>query len=183
MYAAASLLHLYTAGYGVFEPRIRRSIHLLFLVPLIFLAFPFRRNLPKDRPSAFDWLWAGLSSLGSLYLIWDADWLNHRWEGASAVLPMEVVLGSIMVLLAIEACRRSLSPWMAMTISVSLVYPGTGQFLPGVLNFTGYSFPPLVEFMYLAGDEGMYGFLAGISANILFIYVLFASVTMKAGVG
>src|SRR6266498_3890464 len=37
--------------------------------------------------------------------------------------------------------------------------------------------------MYLAGDAGMDGFLTGISANILFIYVLFASVMMKAGVG
>jgi TRAP transporter 4TM/12TM fusion protein len=37
--------------------------------------------------------------------------------------------------------------------------------------------------MYLAGDEGMYGFLTGISANILYIYVLFAAVMMKAGVG
>ena len=52
-----------------------------------------------------------------------------------------------------------------------------------MLNFKGYAFPRLVEFMYLAGDEGMYGFLTGISANILFIYVLFASIMMKAGVG
>jgi len=150
---------------------------------LIFLAFPFNRRSPKGRPSAFDWLWAGLSSLASLYLIWDADRLNHRWEGASPVLPVEVVLGSIMALLVIEACRRSLSPWMAVTISLSLVYLATSQWFPGVLNFKGYSFPRLVEFMYLAGDEGMYGFLTGISANILFIYVLFASIMMKAGVG
>ncbi len=181
--ASASLFHLYTAGYGVFEPRIQRSIHLLFLVPLIFLAFPFNRRSPKDRPSALDWLWAGLSSLASLYLIWDSDRLNHRWEGASPVLPLEVVLGSIMAVLVVEACRRSLSPWMAVTISASLIYLGTSQWFPGVLNFKGYSFPRLVEFMYLAGDEGMYGFLTGISANILFIYVLFASVMMKAGVG
>ena len=44
-------------------------------------------------------------------------------------------------------------------------------------------FPRMVEFVYLAGDEGMYGFLTGISSNILFIYVLFAAVMMKAGVG
>ena len=167
----------------MFEPRIQRSIHLLFLVPLTFLAFPFDRRSPANRPSAFDWAWAALSAVGSLYIIWDADRLNHRWEGASPVLPVEVVLGSMMALLVIEACRRSLSPWMAVTISVSLVYLATSQWFPGVLNFKGYSFPRLVEFMYLAGDEGMYGFLTGISANILFIYVLFASVMMKAGVG
>ncbi len=88
-----------------------------------------------------------------------------------------------MVCLVIEACRRSLSPWMALTISVSLVYLATSQWFPGVFNFKGYSFSRMVEFMYLAGDEGIYGFLTGISANILFIYVLFAAVMMKAGVG
>ena len=181
--ASASLFHLWTAGYGTFEPRIQRSIHLLFLVPLIFLVFPFNQRSPKDRPSAFDWVWAALSAAASLYLIWDKDRLNMRWEGASSVQPIEVVIGCVMVLLVIEACRRSLSPWMALTISVSLLYLGTSQWFPGVFHFKGYTFPRLVEFMYLAGDEGMYGFLTGISANILFIYVLFAAVMMKAGVG
>jgi TRAP transporter 4TM/12TM fusion protein len=158
-------------------------VHLLFLVPLVFIAFPFRPSSPRTRPSRFDWLWAALTAVGSLYLIWDADRLNHRWEGASPVLPIEVVLGSMMAVLVIEACRRSLSPWMAVTISVSLVYLGTSQWIPGLLNFKGYSFPRMVEFVYLTGDEGMYGFLTGISSNILFIYVLFAAVMMKAGVG
>ncbi len=152
-------------------------------MPLVFLAVPFRASSPRTRPSALDWLWAALSAVGSLYLIWDADRLNHRWEGASPVLPIEVVLGSMMALLVIEACRRSLSPWMAVTISVSLVYLGTSQWIPGLFNFKGYSFPRMAEFVYLTGDEGIYGFLTGISSNILFIYVLFAAVMMKAGVG
>jgi TRAP transporter 4TM/12TM fusion protein len=158
-------------------------VHLLFLVPLVFVAFPFRPSSPQTRPSRLDWLWAALTAVGSLYLIWDADRLNHRWEGASPVLPIEVVLGAIMAVLVIEACRRCLSPWMAVTISVSLVYLATSQWIPGLFNFKGYSFPRMVEFVYLAGDEGMYGFLTGISSNILFIYVLFAAVMMKAGVG
>ena len=158
-------------------------MHLLFLVPLVFVAFPFRSTSPRTRPSRLDWLWAALTALGSLYLIWDADRLNHRWEGASPVLPIEVVLGSMMAVLVIEACRRSLSPWMAVTISVSLLYLATSQWVPGLFNFKGYSFPRMVEFVYLTGDEGIYGFLTGISSNILFIYVLFAAVMMKAGVG
>ena len=46
--AAASLFHLYTAGYGVFEPRVQRSLHLLFLVPLIFVLYPFRARSPRS---------------------------------------------------------------------------------------------------------------------------------------
>jgi TRAP transporter 4TM/12TM fusion protein len=181
--AAAALFHFYTAGYGTLEPRLQRAVHLLFLIPLVFLAFRFNSRSPKTRPSGFDWLWAAITALASLYHIWNADRLNHRWEGASPVLPIEVIIGSVMAALVIEACRRSLSPWMAVTISVSLVYLATSQWIPGLFNFKGYSFPRMVEFVYLAGDEGMYGFLTGISSNILFIYVMFAAVMMKAGVG
>jgi len=181
--AAASLLHLYTAGYGVFEPRVMRGLHLLFLVPLVFLLFPFSRRSPQHRPSAVDWGAAALAFAACAYQILNVERLNERWVGASAVLPVEVVLGSIMVLLVIEACRRSLSRWMAVTIAVFLVYLATSAWMPGILHFKGYTFPRMVEMMFLAGDEGIYGFLTGISANILFIYVLFACVMMKAGVG
>src|SRR3989304_3110418 len=114
--AAPSLLHLYTAGYGVFEPRVMRGLHLLFLVPLVFLLFPFSRRSPQHRPSAVDWGAAALAFAACAYQILNVERLNERWVGASAVLPVEGVLGSTMVLLVIEACRRSLSPRMAVRI-------------------------------------------------------------------
>ena len=181
--AAASLFHFYTAGYGVYEPRIQRSLHLLFLVPLVFVLFPFGTRSPRERPSAWDWLWTALSLVTSGYLIWDSNRLNHRWEGASDVLRVEVVLGTLMVGLVIEACRRSLSRWMAATIGVALVYLATCQWFPGAFHFKGFTYPRMVEVVYLGGDDGMFGFLTGISSNILFIYVLFGSVLMQAGVG
>jgi len=181
--AAASLVHLYTAGYGVFEPRVQRSLHLLFLVPLIFVLYPFRGSSPKHRPSAWDWLWAAVTFIASAYLIWDRDRINHRWEGASDVLAHEVVLGTAMALLVVEACRRSLSRWMAVTICVALVYLATCQWFPGAFHYRGFTYPRMIEVLYLGGDDGMYGFLTGISSNILFIFVLFGMVLMKAGVG
>jgi TRAP transporter 4TM/12TM fusion protein len=181
--AAASLLHFYTAGYGVFEPRIQRSLHLLFLVPLVYVLFPFRARSPQHRPSAWDWGWAALGLLASGFMIWDSRRLNHRWEGATDVLPIEVVLGTIMVVLVIEACRRALSRWMAVTIGVALVYLATCQWLPGAFHYKGFTYPRMIEVLYLGGDDGIYGFLTGISSNILFIYVLFGAVLMQAGVG
>jgi TRAP transporter 4TM/12TM fusion protein len=41
----------------------------------------------------------------------------------------------------------------------------------------------MVEVLFLAGDEGIFGFLTGISSNILYIYILFASFMLFAGVG
>jgi len=51
---AASLFHFYTSGYGTFEPRTQRGLHLLFLLPLIYILFPATSRSPKDRPSLLD---------------------------------------------------------------------------------------------------------------------------------
>ncbi|HSC70189.1 MAG TPA: TRAP transporter fused permease subunit, partial [Candidatus Methylomirabilis sp.] len=180
---AASLFHLYTAGYGSLEPRLMRGIHLLLLLPLIFLLYPATGRSPKHRPSVLDGLAGVVAAVACVYTLWHAERLNFRFQGVDEVLPVEVVLGSVLVCLIVEGCRRSLSRWMALTIVIFLVYLATSSYMPGVLHFKGYSFPRMVEIMYLAGDEGIFGFLTGISANILFIYILFAGVMMKAGVG
>ncbi len=180
---AASLFHLYTAGYGSLEPRLMRGMHLLLLLPLIFLLYPATRRSPQNHPTILDGLAALVSGTACGYTLWHAERLNFRFQGVDEVLPIEVFLGSLLVCLIIEACRRSLSRWMSVTILVFLTYLAASRYMPGILHFKGYSFPRMVEIMYLAGDEGIFGFLTGISANILFIYILFAGMMMKAGVG
>jgi TRAP transporter 4TM/12TM fusion protein len=88
-----------------------------------------------------------------------------------------------MVILVVEACRRALSRWMAITIAVSIFYLVTAPYWPGLMKFKGYSYPRMVEVLFLAGDEGIFGFLTGISSNILYIYILFAGFMLHAGVG
>ncbi len=38
--AIISIFQLYTATVGIFQPRIQRGIHLLFLLPAAFVLFP-----------------------------------------------------------------------------------------------------------------------------------------------
>lgn len=180
---SATLLHLYTSGFGTFEPRTQRGLHLLFLLPLIYILYPATKNSPKDRPSLFDVLASLVCFAGPAYIVWNAERLNFRMVGIDEVLPVEMVLGSALVLLVVEAARRALSRWMALTISIAIFYLATAPYWPGLLKFKGYSFPRMVEVLYLAGDEGIFGFLTGISSNILFIYIIFASFMLHAGVG
>jgi len=179
----ASLFHFYTSGYGTFEPRIQRGIHLLLLLPLIYLLFPATSKSPKDRPTVFDVIGSILCFLGPAYIVLNAERLNFHLIGIDDILPIEMFLGTAMVILVVEATRRALSRWMAVTIACSIFYLATAPYWPGLLKFKGYSFPRMVEVLYLAGDEGIFGFLTGISSNILYIYILFAGFMLSAGVG
>lgn len=181
--AIASVLHLYTSGFGTFEPRTQRGLHLLLLLPLIYILFPATKKSPKDRPSLLDVIASTFCFLGPAYIVWDADRLNFRMIGIDQVLPVEIFLGTILVLLIVEACRRALSRWMAITAAFTIFYLVTAPYWPGLLKFKGYSFPRMVEILFLAGDEGIFGFLMGISSNILYIYILFAGFMLSAGVG
>lgn len=180
---AASLFHMYTAGYGVLEPRSMRSIHLIFLISVVFLMFPATKNGPKDRIPWYDLLLAVLGFIGSGYSYIHADRINFRYQGVSEVLPMEVILGTVMVILIIESSRRLISKWFAIIPTIFLLYLGFANYAPGILHFKSYSYVRIMEMMYLFVDEGIYGFLTGLSANVLFIYVLFAVFMVKCGVG
>ncbi len=179
----ACLFHLYTSGFGTFEPRTQRGLHLLLLLPLVYLLYPATSKSPKERPSLLDGIASILCFLGPAYVVWNAERLNFRMVGIDEVLPIELFLGTVLVILVVEAARRALSRWMAVTIACSIFYLATAPYWPGLLRFKGYSFPRMVEVLFLAGDEGIFGFLTGISSNILFIYILFAGFMLTAGVG
>ncbi len=181
--AIAAVFHYYCAGFGSPEPRTFRGLHLSMLLPFVFLLYPAWKKSPRHRPSVLDLLAAAVSLAASLYTVFYADRLNHRFIGFHPVRPEEVVLGGLLALAVIEACRRSVSQWFAVTVGVTLVYLMTCQYWPGMFHYKTFTIDRAVEILYLPSDEGIFGFLMGISADILYIYILFAAVLIQTGAG
>lgn len=180
----ASLFHFYTAGFGTFPPREQRSIHLLFLIPIIYLLFPANKEDERQKKSIpwYDLLLAVGSFISSAYIYRNAFRIDMRIMGITEITHLEVILGTVIIIAVVETGRRALSVWYAVTTLFFFSYLFISPYLPGIFYFRGYSFTRIVEMMYLFIDEGIYGFLTGISTNILYIYVLFAIVMVKCGV-
>src|SRR5512143_2393546 len=179
----AGVFHFYCAGFGSPEPRTFRGLHLAMLLPFVFLLYPAWKKSPSHRPSAVDLLAAALCLAASLYTVFYADRLNQRFVGFHEIRTEEIALGGLLALAAIEACRRSISQWFAVTVGVTLVYLFTCQYWPGMFHYKAFSLDRAVEILYLPNDEGIFGFLMGISAEILYIYILFAAVLLQTGAG
>jgi TRAP transporter 4TM/12TM fusion protein len=179
----ASCFHIYTTWAGFLEPRLQRAVHLGFLLPLTFLLFPASAGSPKHRPSAWDWVWAILALLANAYIIWQQPRITLRWEGSSPILPGELFWGTVIILLLLEATRRAVSPWLFWLVVLFLGYLFAGPYLPGMLHFRGFSYPRAVELMYLYSEQGIYGSLTGISATVIFIFVLFGCFIVRTGLG
>jgi TRAP transporter 4TM/12TM fusion protein len=175
--------HIYTAAMGVFPPFIQRGVHLLVLVPMAFLLFPARKQSPRDQITFWDGLFAALAVLPSLLVVLQTQRIEARIELVTEVLPVEVFLGTLMVILAIEAVRRAVTPVMAILVGGFLLYSFLGPVLPGFLYHKGMSYARHVESLYLLTGQGVYGVLVGISATYVALFVIFGAFILETGVG
>ncbi|MGI6574782.1 MAG: TRAP transporter permease [bacterium] len=179
----ASAFHIYTAAFGMLEPRLQRGYHLLFLLPLVFLLYPAKKDSKSNKISIMDMIFAVLSVLPSLLIIIDSSRLSARWEHVTPLLTKELILGTLMIILLLEAVRRAVTPMLSYVILASLLYMRFGMYFPGIFYHRGASWAKIVEMMYLLAQEGIYGMLTGISATFIFIFVLFGSFIVYSGVG
>jgi TRAP transporter 4TM/12TM fusion protein len=180
---AASFFHIYTAGFGLLDPRLQRATHLFLLLPMAFLLYPATKKSPEDRFTIADAICAVLIALPSLLIVIDYDRICQRWENVTPLLPIEFIFGIIMVVLLIEAVRRAVTPVLAYLMIIALLYMKLGTWFPTILGHRGVDFPGLVELMYMLADEGVYGMLTGISATYIFIFILFGSFINGSGAG
>ncbi|WP_052126220.1 TRAP transporter permease [Ureibacillus massiliensis] len=179
----AAIFHIYTAYYGAFEPRMQRAIHILFLLPIVFLVFPAKKSKESSKPSILDWILAVAALLPSGYLIFMNEKFATRVELVDQVTTVEMLLGLLVVLLVLEACRRAVSPIFSLIITLFIAYIFVAPYLPGIFNSRAYTFPRVMEIMFLSSDQGVFGFLTGIGSNVIFVFVLFAAVMLRSGVG
>ncbi len=180
---AASGFHIYTTWFGYLEPRTQRAVHVGLLLPLVFLLYPARERVSAARPPAWDWLWVGLALLANGYIVVSAARITQRWEGSTPVLPAEVIGGAILTLLILEATRRAVSGWLSALTLLFVLYLWAGPWLPSLLHHRGFDFARAVELLYLYSEAGIYGSLTGVSATVIFVFVLFGCFIMRTGLG
>ena len=178
----ASMYHLYTATFGVFTPRLQRGFHLMFLLPLAFLLYPATKKSPKDRPSICDYVLSLLVFFPTIYVILENSRLQQRWELVSKVLPIEIILGLILILLVTEIIRRAVAPALAAVVGVAFIYLLFGPYLPASIAHVGFPLHRSVELLYLISDEGILGMMTGISATYVAIFILFGAFLSSTGI-
>lgn len=178
-----SLFQLYTAGFGLLEPRLQRGIHLTFLLPLAFIIFPATNKSPKDRATLLDILLALLSILPGLMIIIESERLANRWEHITPLLYRELILGTMQIALLLEATRRAVAPALAYLTGIFVLYLFVGSYLPGVLHTQPFRFDQIIELLFLLTDEGIYGVITGVSATFAYCFVLFGAIILFTGTG
>ncbi len=167
-----------------------RAIHLFFALVLTYLVFPFRKKKrsPENRIPWYDYILSVIAGLGVLYLVIDYLGIQTR---AGLTIPREIWIGTISIILLLEATRRSLGPALAVIASLFIFYalsgprgalPFMSNIVPDIIAHRGYGVGRLISQLYIT-TEGIFGIALGVSTQFVFLFVLFGSMLDKAGAG
>jgi TRAP transporter 4TM/12TM fusion protein len=172
-----SLFHLYTA-YAIVRPEHLRAVHVALVLFLTFLIFPIARRY-RHRIMWWDWLLAIGGVATTVYLIAGGDDFFDR-----SILPndWDIVFGAALMVLILEAMRRTTGWILPCITSGFLAYAFFGPYLPAPWTHKGYEVPRLVGHMYMT-LEGIYGTAISVSSTLIILFTIYGAFLQFSGAG
>lgn len=171
--------HIVTAGLGTLPNYQQRAVHLGGALFFVFLLYQGHTRLPRLQ-LAIDMVLAlaCVVILGYVFVNYD-EIVVSNWFLRETV---EKTFGVALLLLILEAVRRTLGWMFVGLILFFFAYAHWGNLIPGVLGHRGLSFERLVYTFYL-GDAGVLGTLMGVSATVVALFLIFGALLNTSGAG
>lgn len=174
-----ALYHFITSFIGYPATHLHRSLHVAMMLFMTFFLYPFNNKSPRKTIPWYDIVLALLSVSVAVY-VW-VDYINFINRMGSPNT-MDVVMGTILIVLVLEASRR-ISGWPLVILSLLfLLYGLVGRNLPGILMHRGYDWRALVNHIFI-NTEGIYGTSVDVAASYIFLFIMFGTVMNKCGMG
>jgi len=174
-----SLFHLYAASpFGVVMTQVLRGIHVMLVLFLSFLVFPSFRRF-KNRIIWYDYILALLGIAVIVYMLADFDQFIYR-----SVIPnfWDKLFGIILILLILEAARRTTGLIMVGIVLAFLVYAFYGHLLPNPWTHRGYDIDRIVGHMYMT-LEGIFGVPIDVSSTFIILFTIWGAFLEFSGAG
>jgi TRAP transporter 4TM/12TM fusion protein len=197
--------HYITAGIGVPIDHWHMGIHMSGIILLIFIGFPaiksdhiweLKRNTwwRVGNVPVWDWMFiiAGISASLYIGVTWyeiDFIFLGERFQLREQVMrqgdpaTIDVVFGTVLIVVLLEATRRTLGIVVPIIILIFTCYAVFGQYIPvQLLRHPGINWAQYINNMYFPA-EGIYGVTLWIVSTVVFHFVLFGVLAQRMGLG
>ncbi|MDP7553440.1 MAG: TRAP transporter permease [Candidatus Thioglobus sp.] len=179
-----SLFQLYVSSPLVLEitpwmnADVVKRVHVSFAGLLAFLIYPAFKKSSRIQIPWTDWVMGLLIVISCIYLIYNQVWDSRAFEMRLGVPnSTDLVLSVVGLILLLEATRRSLGPPLMIVALLALTYTYLGAG-----GYGGASLNKIVSHMWIT-TEGAFGIAVGVSASMVFLFVLFGALLEKAGAG
>ena len=168
-----ALYHMWAIAFGTPEAILFRGMHLLFALTLVFLIY---RRLTADDgkpPALLDYALIALSAAPILYLFFNYDYIINRIFYIDELTNADMIFGTILTLIVLEATRRVIGWALPITAFIFLAY---GLFVARLDPMQ------MLDQLFMT-TEGIFGIPLSVSATYVVIFVLFGAFMERTGTG
>ncbi len=181
--ALMSIYHFYASGFGTIREILHRGIHISFVVGLVFIFYSWKKiddNQKNFKIPYIDIILSILVVVSALYLpLLPPEVLASRVGNPENI---EVIMGSFLIVLTLEAARRSIGFTLPFICVLFILFAIFGQYFPGALKHGGTSWIGFVNHIYIT-NQGIYGIAVGVMAQYVFLFILFGVLATRIGLG
>ena len=158
-----------------------RAIHLAFALFLAATAFPLFKSSPRRYIPWYDWL---LAIAGVAVCMYMPTFKNEIALRPGLWTTTDLVVSATGMAVLLISTYRALGLPLVIVASVFMLYVFFGHlpWMPEVIQWKGASFSKALGHYWMQ-TEGVYGVALGVSASMIFLFVLFGSILEKAGAG
>ena len=165
---------------SVIETYRYRASFLMIALALTFIAYPGARRT-RDRVSPADWIAAALAVITLAWPLIDADF-PYR---AATPTTIDLTLGTITILLVLEATRRTAGWILTAIVAAFIVYAYLGPLLDLVMGLSlfahrGYDLDRLVGILYMTLD-GILGIPLDVAATYIILFAIYGAMLDASG--
>ncbi|MEM7209897.1 MAG: TRAP transporter permease [Pseudomonadota bacterium] len=184
LYAASPLPFMLSVSTGIdffqfiANLSLSRKIHLAFALVLAVLAYPLLKSSPRDRIPLYDWILM-LLGVGAIFymLVMNTNIAERAGDFVHPNIKYDMTVAVIGIFVLTLSVFRSLGLPLIIVASVLVAY----VFIGGG-NWGGASFIKGVWHFWMQ-EEGIFGKPLEVSAQTIFLFVLFGAILEKAGAG
>lgn len=176
--AGLSVFALYGTQYSI-TTQVYRAAFLMVVLVLTFLFYPWSRRRRRGGVAPLDLLLAALSVASLGFLIRNyADALDR------VIFPTttELIMGGLMLVLVLEATRRTTGWVLPLTALAFLAYAYFGPYMPHLIAHRGYGLQRIIGQNYLT-LEGVFGVPLDVAATFIILFTIYGAVLEYSGAG
>ena len=198
-----AIYHYITAGIGIPLDYWHMGFHIAGVLLAIYILYPAfsgdgaQQRAGKLAPGGVplqDWALGLLGAAAAL-------WIGLSWEGfdfsifghqvrlqqqslrQGAPAPVDIVFGTVFILIVLEATRRVIGLVLPIIILAFTGFALFGPYMPfNILKHPGVEWSQFVNNVYFPA-EGIFGVPLWVASTIVFHFVLFGTVAQKMGLG
>lgn len=173
---------IHAAAFSTWDSLARTIIFLCMMLVLTFPLVGHSERADPTRPTVLDWILSAVSLSCLVFFVTEVETIAVRITLFDPMPLSYWIFGTLVLLLCIEASRRTVGMGLTALVIVLMIYNLAGHVLTGPLRHGLITPEHFLDVMVFTTD-GVFGVPIQVTATYAFLFVLFGVLLERSGGG